>query len=351
MRSTLAFVAALAVTAHTAAAQSAPRFGAFVDGYYAYDFNDPAGRIRAFTTQPVRHNTFALNLVVLRGDASADRVRGSFAYGIGDYVESNYAAEPEYLRGVIEANAGVRIAANTWIDAGVLPSHIMSESPYSSANLTLGRSLMAEYTPYYETGVRVTHTAGGLTLAGLVLNGWQNIAETNDDKSVGTQVSYRFSPAVLVNWSTYVGNESTLEDSTAYRYYSDVYATWAVSPTVDVVAAFDAGFQEQPAADRTAGWTTASLIGRVRLSPVVAVNGRVEYFNDPSESVVGTGQGVGFEVAGASLGLDVQPAPNALARVEVRGLTSFGSDRIFPRNDGGLSDTDVYVHTSLALTF
>lgn len=356
MRLTSTLIAALVALLQPAAAQPAAvqttaRFGAFVDGYYAYDVNDPAGRLRAFTTQPVRHNTFALNLAVLRGDASADRVRGAFAYGVGDYVESNYAAEPEYLRGLIEANAGVRVAPDTWIDAGVFLSHIGLESPYSSSNLTLGRSLVAEYSPYYETGVRVTHTAGDLTLAGLVLNGWQTIAETNDDKSVGTQVAYRVSPAVTVNWSTYVGNESVQEDSSAYRYFSDVYATVAVSPRVDLAVAFDAGFQEQPAADRTAGWTGAALIGRVRLSPAVAVNGRVEYYNDPSEAIVVTGQGSGFEVAGASLGLDLQPAPTALARLDVRGLTQFDGDALFPQSDGDLSDTNVTVHASLALTF
>src|SRR5690606_6742924 len=38
------------------------RFGAFVDGYYAWDFNRPRALDRAYTTQPARHNEFNVNL-------------------------------------------------------------------------------------------------------------------------------------------------------------------------------------------------------------------------------------------------------------------------------------------------
>jgi hypothetical protein len=37
-------------------------FGAFVDGYYAYDFGRPRVIDRPFTTQAVRHNEFNVNL-------------------------------------------------------------------------------------------------------------------------------------------------------------------------------------------------------------------------------------------------------------------------------------------------
>jgi hypothetical protein len=323
------------------------RFGAFVDAYYAFDLNDPPSRLRAFTTQPVRHNTFSVNLAALRGEYTSDQARAAFVWGVGDYVESNYAAEPEYLRGLIEAYGGVRLAGGVWVDAGVLLSHIGPESPYSTANLTLGRSLIAEFSPYYETGVRVSYAPSDrLSLAGLVLNGWQNIAETNDAKAFGTQVSYRLAPNVLLNWSSFIGNEAPDSSDARTRIFNDLYATWAVSPALDVVAAFDFGFQRRPEEDDYTAWQGGALIGRYRLSPAVAVNGRAEFYDDPDETIVVTAPGAGFQVVGASLGLDVTPASNAFVRFEVRGFKA--TEEVFP-DEEGLVDTDVVFHTSVAL--
>lgn len=51
-------------------------FGGFVDAAYAYDMNRPAGRDRAFTTQPARHNEFNINLAFIEAKLLSGRVRG-----------------------------------------------------------------------------------------------------------------------------------------------------------------------------------------------------------------------------------------------------------------------------------
>ena len=115
----------------------------------------------------------------------------------GTYPQDNMVAEQGALRYINEANIGVKISENKnlWIDAGIMPSHIGWESAIGKDNYTLTRSIAAENSPYFETGVRLSYTTdnGKWYLSGLVLNGWQRIAkpEGNQSISFGHQVTYK----------------------------------------------------------------------------------------------------------------------------------------------------------------
>ncbi|MDE2291086.1 MAG: outer membrane beta-barrel protein, partial [Elusimicrobia bacterium] len=158
-------------------------FGGFLDTYYAYDFDRPASRARAFTTQPARHNEFDVNLAYIEAVVAADRVRGRLALQAGNSVQSNYAGEPavgsvsgpSLTRSIQEAWAGYRVTEKLWVDAGICFSHIGMESFISRDNWTYSRSLMAEFSPYCQSGVRASYQFDKDWSAQLhVLNGWQN---------------------------------------------------------------------------------------------------------------------------------------------------------------------------------
>ena len=117
--------------------------------------SDPL-RTRAYTTQPLRNNEFNLNLGFVEVKHQADNVRGRFALQTGTYVESNYALEAELLKHVLEASVGTRIGKNVWVDFGIFPSHIGFEGIVSKDNWTYSRSILADYSPYYEAGVSVS---------------------------------------------------------------------------------------------------------------------------------------------------------------------------------------------------
>ena len=172
-------------------------FGAFVDTYYAFDFEKPSTRNRVYTTQPARHNEFNLNLAFVEARIADERVRGRFALQTGTSVNCNYAAEAnnrELAQLIQEGVVGYRLADNLWIDAGIYLSHIGLESWVSRDNWTYTRSLCSDFSPYYQTGVKATLQASSqFALQFHVLNGWQNIAETNNGKAVGLQAA--FTPA------------------------------------------------------------------------------------------------------------------------------------------------------------
>lgn len=151
----------------------------YIESYYTYDFNKPADNNRpGFIYSHNRHNEFNLNLGFIRGSYTTDKVRGNLALAAGTYMNANYAAEPGVLKNIYEANAGFKIGKkNLWLDAGIFPSHIGFESAIGKDNWTLTRSIVADNSPYYEAGAKLTFTTDNnkWVFSGLALNGWQLI--------------------------------------------------------------------------------------------------------------------------------------------------------------------------------
>jgi hypothetical protein len=197
---------------HREPGQAGLTVSAFADCYYAYDFDRPTGRTRT----PIfynynRHDEVNLNLGVLGVSYNTAGVRGNVALMAGTYAMYNLASEPVVFRNVYEANAGMRISkADTWIDAGIMPSHIGFETVKSTDCWTLTRSIVADNSPYYETGARLSHrTADGrLYMALLYLNGWQRIQRLPGRRlpSVGSQLTWTGHDRLTLNWSAYAGD-------------------------------------------------------------------------------------------------------------------------------------------------
>ena len=68
-------------------------------------------------------------------------------------------------------------------------AHTGLEGWITRDNLTYTRSLIAEFSPYYEAGAKLTWTASPEVTAQLdILNGWQNISNYNTPPAVGIRV-------------------------------------------------------------------------------------------------------------------------------------------------------------------
>jgi hypothetical protein len=334
--------------------------GGFVDVYYAWDFNRPGpGNFdRSFTTQPARHDEFNVNLAHVEVKLAGAHTRGRLALQAGTAVQSNYAGEPrlgsisgpDLARHVQEAVVGVRASRSLWIDAGIYLSHIGQESWISRDNPTYSRSLIADYSPYYETGVKATWTASAKVTAQLhVLNGWQNISETNTSKAVGMRLDYAATPHVALGYANFIGNEAPDTVPARLRVFNEVFA-FVTRDRVDLWLTLDYGAQRRAPTPGSSTWYGGAAIARVKINPTVSVSGRLERYVDPDGVIVTTGTPNAFRVSSGSLGVDVAPAPGILWRMEVRGLAA--RDPIFPKHaSSGFAKQDGFVVASLALTF
>jgi Putative beta-barrel porin-2, OmpL-like. bbp2 len=285
-------------------------------------------------------------------------VRGRLALQAGTSVQSNYAGEPaigtvsgpSLSRFIQEAVAGYQITPSLWVDGGIFLSHIGMESWASRDNLTYTRSMSFDFTPCYQSGVKLTWQATPkLSALVTVVNGWQNISENNQDKSVGARLDYARSSSTTFSYYNLVGNEVS---SSRLRVFNGVGFKSGLTSAFTLLGNFDYGRQQQAVTGSSSWWSTA-LIGKLQVTPVVGVSGRVERYQDPDQVIVVTGSPNGFKATMTSLGLDVSPLGNTrvLWRSELRG--TWAGDPIFPNRSAstGTAKSDTLLVTSLALTF
>lgn len=363
-RSLVAAAGAMVLVCSPARAQSTDTtvhvtFGGFVDGYYAYDFNHPRTLDRAFTTQAARHDEFNVNLAHVEAVLSGPRVRGRVAVQFGTSVQANYAAEPrvgtlsgpEVSRFVQEAVAGYAVTRSIWLDAGVFFSPFGSESWISRDNWTYTRSFIADNSPYYEAGVKATWQASSVITAQLhVINGWQNVSETNSDKAIGARMDYAPRGGVDIAYDAFIGNEQPDSVPSLTRVWQEVIVQLQPMTRLGLRGTFDYGLQRR-ATEGSAAWRGWAALARWQLATPVALALRAEGYSDPEQVIVATGQPYGMRVSSGSLNVDVVPAPRLLWRTEFR--TTTARDPLFPRGAPGdpLAQHDPFVVSSLALTF
>lgn len=327
----------------------------YAEGYYSYDFNRPANNNRpSFLYNYNRHNEFNLNLGFVRLAYATDRVRANLAIGAGTYMNANYAAEPGVLKNIFEANAGYKLSAkkNLWLDIGILPSHIGFEGAVGKDNWTLTRSLVAENSPYFEGGARLGYTSdnGKLMVAGLLLNGWQRITRVDGNSlmSYGTQVYYKPTGKITLNYSTFFGTDKP-DSNRLWRYYHDLYGIFQITDKIGLTAGFDIG-TEQKTMNSSGHNTWYTPVGILRITPnskwAVALRG--EYFSDHQGVLIYTGTASGFRTAGYSLNIDYLPQANVVLRLE--GRTFHSKDAIFFKGSEA-KDNNTAISFSTAISF
>jgi hypothetical protein len=353
--------ASSADSAKAAAADTAIHvaFGGYVDGYFAYDFGRPRNIDRAFTTQAVRHDEFNVNLAFIDATLTGPRVRGRVAAQFGTSVQANYAAEPhlgnfsgpDVSRYIQEATAGYKVSSSVWIDGGVFFAPFGSENWISRDNWTYTRSLIADNSPYYEAGVKATWTIDPKWTAQLhVINGWQNISETNSSKALGARVDFAPHDGLSFAYDLFVGNEQPDSLPSRLRTFNELIVGASITSKLQLRGTLDIGTQKHADGVGTGTWNGYAVVARYQLTPLVALAGRVEGYSDPDQFIVTTGEPYGLQAGGASLGVDVAPMSKLLWRSEVKWLGA--KNPLFPNQStsGGLSKHDVAVISSLALT-
>ncbi|GAB2793822.1 porin [Rhabdobacter roseus] len=338
----------------TATRPSSFAVSGYLETYYVFDFANPADHTRPdFLYSFNRHNEVNLNLGYVQVTYQHDRVRGKLALMAGTYANANLAAEPGVLKHIFEANAGVKLSKTheLWVDAGIFASHIGFESAIGAITWNMTRSLLAENSPYYLSGAKISYTSGNgkWFLSGLLLNGWQRIQRVpgNQVPSFGHQLSWTPSARVTLNSSSFVGSDSPA-GARQMRYFHNFYGIFQLSKRLGLITGFDWGAQQQvPGSSQYHSW--CSPVGIVRYTPTeqLALAARAEYYADPNEVIIASGTPNGFQTAGYSVNVDIQVQGNLLWRVEARTFRS--RDAIFT-SDNPPRRSNTFVGTSLALT-
>lgn len=331
------------------------KISGYAELYYAYDFNQPQDHTRPwFLYNHTRHNEVNVNLAFLRAAYTSERMRAQLSLATGTYMNANYASEPGVLQNIFEGFAGYKLSRkhNLWLDAGIFPSHLGFEGAVSMECSTLTRSLSAEGSPYYESGISVVYLnpSGTWFFRGLWLNGWQHIQrpDGNNTPAFGSQITFTPSSRFKINYATFWGNDKP-DDVRQYRFFQDLYATFGLTSWLNLTTGFDFGMQESATSGQAWNyWYTPTLVLQARIDDPWYLALRVEYFSDPDEVIVTTGTPNGFQTWGGSLNLDYHIQQNMFCRIEGRYFKS--TDALFTRQGSPL-DSNFALTSSLAVSF
>lgn len=327
----------------------------YIETYYTYDFSNPDNHTRpSFIYAFNRHNEINVNIGLIKLSYSDEKVRANMALMAGTYANANLAAEPGVLKNMYEANAGVKISAkkNIWIDAGVFGSHIGFESAIGKDCWTLTRSMLADNSPYYETGAKISYTSNNEKwfLSGLILNGWQRIqrVEGNNTPAIGHQITFKPNSAITLNSSSFIGSD-TPDSIRQMRYFHNLYGIFQMNKTLGVTVGFDIGAQQKSKGSKQYHcWYSPVVIARFSPSDKWSLSARGEYYSDGNEVIITTGTPNGFQTFGYSLNADFYLTNKLVWRIEGRGLSS--KDEIFTLQNKPATK-NYFATTSLAFAF
>ena len=298
--------------------------GVYLEMYYQFDFNHPQDQNRpSFVYSHNRHNEPNLNLATIRASYISLRFRASLALMAGTYAQANLAAEPAGLRMIREAVAGFNLLrkGSLWLEGGIFSSHIGFESAEGISCFNLTRSMLADNSPYYESGLRLSWQKPDerLYAALLLLNGWQQIRGTPGSSlpSAGWQLQYRPVAGLLLNSSSFIGPQGP-DESRCMRYFHNFYLQYDHSPSgFSLIAGLDAGMQQRTKGENIYNfWYSPVIIMRQKAIKQLFVALRSEYYRDRQGVIISSNSLNGFGLLGNSLNLDVVPFAGALIRAE-----------------------------------
>jgi hypothetical protein len=230
------------------------KFGSFIDTYYAYDLEKPASQDRGYTTSAARSNTFNVNLLYIDANLNSEKIRSRGAVQYGTSVTANFLGESTKsnianqftVRNMQEGFVGFKLAPKLWVDAGIYFSHIGFGNFISRDNWTYTRSMIADFSPYQQAGVKLSYEfSPKINMQFHIVNGWGNLVETNNDKAVGGFLEYKFLKNLRFTYSNFVGNEQLKTNPYLIRYFNNLIVYFDLTDEFQFALATDVGHQKK----------------------------------------------------------------------------------------------------------
>ncbi len=286
-------------------------FTGYGEVYAGCDFSTPEYKERpSFIYNHKRTRELNLNLMLLKASYSDKRFRANLAFMMGDYVTYNLSSEPNWAKFLNECSMGWKLSKKqkVWLDVGVFPSHIGFESAISKDCWTLTRSILAENSPYYESGMKLNYTGKKekWSTTFLLLNGWQRISFPSNKflPASGLQITYKPTDKLSLNYSNFIGKVSRFKTETL-RTYHNAYMQYEPTKKNGIIAGFDLGTGKDKL-NHPRLWFSPVIIFRHSFSNRLKLALRSEYYNDKQQLIITTNTPSGFKVFGCSMNWDFQ---------------------------------------------
>ena len=274
----------------------------FVDVYYGYNSNQPAGRTTAFRNFDINSAQFGLNMIELVADkapdATASRVGYHIALGFGQAMNAVNSTEigpggtesnfDQYLKeGYLEYLAPV--GKGLQINVGKFVTPAGAEVIETKDNWNYSRGLLfALAIPYFHFGASAKYAFNPkFAVTGYLVNGWNNSVDNNSGKTTGFSAAWTPNAKFSLIQNYLVGPEQ-INDNGNFRHLSDTVVTYSPNAKLSFMANYDYGHDHLAGSPTSVHWS--GIAGYIKYAPndKWAFATRGEYFSDSGGTQTGT---------------------------------------------------------------
>ncbi|MGA8938836.1 MAG: outer membrane beta-barrel protein [Acidobacteriaceae bacterium] len=317
-------------------------FNFALDGYYAYNFNQPIGRVNQLRAYDVSSNSFSINqanfIVEHLPAASADeRFGGRIDLQFGQATETLQGSSanelrPQVWRNLFQAYGSYLAPVGTGLqfDFGKWASALGVEGNYTKDQINYSRSYLFNYLPFYHTGLRANYNlTPRINVAYWLINGVQQTEDFNGFKSQA--FIFTFKPASTITWNVnyYFGEEqpdvvpsptdglptqNITPAPNGREHIFDTYATWNATPRLTLVGEADFVINRVFSYSQPKHVAAGAFYVKYALPHNYNIAARTEYFDDRGGLFSGAMQALNE----LTLTFDRQIEPGFLARAEYR---------------------------------
>ncbi len=340
----------------------------YVDTSYGYNFNNPRSGDNSLRIFDTDHNDFNIHLFQLafkKTPTTEGGIADLIGFGVkldfgedADVIGASGLGDPDDEFDLQEAYIHVLAPVGNGLDiyAGKYVTLAGSEVIESKDNFNFSRSFLFGFAiPFTHTGVRLHYPVGALDFILGVNNGWDNVDDNNDGKTIESRVGLTLGMLSL-GVVGYFGPEQDGVDSD-WRELIDVVAT--LTPIENLILQVNLDFAwEQGVTNADLGlddegvfwWGIAGYVV-YDINDVFRLALRGEYFDDSDGFRTGTEQQL-FELTPT---LSIKPfcnkgmLDNLLVRFEYR--FDHSDEDSFEDDDGNFEDTQHTIATELIYYF
>lgn len=287
-----------------------------LDGYYAFNFDRPIGRVNLLRAYDVSSNAFSLNQADVVVEDAPDAAHGKRFGGRLDLqfgqatetLQGNAANEPrpEIYRSIFQAYGTwvAPVGSGLQIDFGKWASSLGIEGNYTKDQVNYSRSFWFNFLPFYHMGVRTHYqVTSALGLSYWVTNGTQQTEPFNNYKD--ELAGFVLQPAKNLTWTSnyYLGQEhpdfqfvsngpsslptiqgmpfQPLTDApTGKLNILDNYATWNLTSRLTLAAEGDYVVERLFTTSAPAHTDGGAAYASYQLTPRIGLGARGEYLSD-----------------------------------------------------------------------
>ena len=299
------------------------------DGYYAYNFNNPIGRVNLLRAYDVSSNAFSLNQADVVLENAADPAHGKrfglrldLQYGQATAtLQGNAANEPrpDVYRSIFQAYGTyvIPVGNGLTVDFGKWASSLGIEGNYTKDQMDYSRSYWFNFLPFYHMGARLNYKLNDtVALNYWITNGTQQTEPFNGfkDQLFGLSIQPHKNVAWTVNY--YLGQEHPdvqfLPNSTNANlpteqglpfepilnppngklHVFDSYLTWQASSKLTFAVEGDYVIERLLTSSAPSHTTGGAGYARYQLTPKFAIAARTEYLSDRGGLFTGTTQAI-----------------------------------------------------------